>query len=101
MKSDLRTVATTEETYFVDNQAYDAVAGATGTADRRRERHGNAVDRQRLTVTARHADGDGVLHRGDATPRATQRLGTTSVHAGGARCRRDRALSHAHEWVGP
>jgi prepilin-type N-terminal cleavage/methylation domain-containing protein len=29
MKSDLRTVATAEETYFVDNQAYVAVSPAT------------------------------------------------------------------------
>ena len=31
MKSDLRTVANAEETWFVDNQAYAAVAAASGT----------------------------------------------------------------------
>ncbi len=32
LKSDLRTVANAEETYFVDNQAYLAVAASTGSA---------------------------------------------------------------------
>ncbi|HEY5183732.1 MAG TPA: prepilin-type N-terminal cleavage/methylation domain-containing protein [Actinomycetes bacterium] len=32
LKSDLRTMATAEETYFVDNRAYLAVAASTGTA---------------------------------------------------------------------